>query len=211
MHDGARYHIAPLVAGRCFTANSLLPAFTPIISKEVIAMKLLSLFAATLLFVGGAAASFGQAPITPGKEHEWLKQIEGDWEIKMEAGGASASVGTSKYKMGLGGLWLVSDVAMDMQGMKFEGHGLDSYDAAKKKYVAIWTDSMSASPLVLEGDLSADQKVLTMTGKGPGMDGKPTDYKTVTEYKDKNTHTFKMWSGNLTGEPMMTLTYTRKK
>lgn len=173
-------------------------------------MRVWTLCAAALLMLGSASLSMAQFP-QPGKEHEFLKQSEGEWEIKMEAGGTAASIGTAKYKMGMGGLWLVSDVEMDMQGTKFSGHGLDSYDPAKKKYVAVWTDSMSTMPIVTEGEMSADMKTLTMTGKGPGQDGKETDYKMITEYKDKNTHVFKMWSGTLTGDPMMTLTYTRKK
>ena len=173
-------------------------------------MRVLTICASALLMLGSVSFSFGQVT-EPSKEHEFLKQSEGEWEIKMETAGASASLGVAKYKMSMGGLWLSSDVEMDMQGTKFSGHGLDSYDAAKKKYVSVWVDSMSTAPIVTEGELSADMKTLTMSGKGPGQDGKMTDYKMITEYKDKNTHIFKMWSGTLTGDPMMTLTYSRKK
>lgn len=165
---------------------------------------------ALLLASFAASAVFAQEPPKPAKEHEFLKQSEGDWAIHM-GDASSPATGTAKYKMTLGGLWLMSDVEMDMEGMKFTGHGMDSYDPAKKKYVGIWTDSMMTAPIVMEGEMSADMKTLTCSGKGPGQDGKPTEYKMVTEYKDKNTHVFKMWSGTLTGEPMMTLTYVRKK
>jgi Protein of unknown function (DUF1579) len=173
-------------------------------------MRVWTICAAALLMLGNVTWSYGQFP-EPGKEHEFLKQSEGEWDIKMDAGGTATSMGSAKYKMAMGGLWLVSDVEMDMQGTKFTGHGLDSYDPAKKKYVGVWVDSMTTSPIVIEGELSADMKTLTMSGKGPGQDGKTTDYKMITEYKDKNTHIFKMWSGSLTGDPMMTLTYVRKK
>lgn len=173
-------------------------------------MKLFSYCVAILLLVGASAQVFGQGA-TAGKEHEWLKENEGEWDLKMEVGGAQAPVGTCTYKMTMGGLWLVCDVQMDMEGTKFTGHGIDGYDPAKKKYIAIWTDSMSAAPIICEGDLSADKKTLTMTGKGPSPTGEIAEIKMVTEYKDKDHHTFKMWMGDTKGEPMMTLLYTRKK
>jgi hypothetical protein len=69
-------------------------------------------------------------------------------------------------------------------------------------YVGIWVDSMITAPIIMEGDLATfgSTKTLTMTGKGLGPDGKPTDYKMVTDYKDRDNH-----------DPMMTATYTRKK
>ena len=80
-----------------------------------------------------------------------------------------------------------------------------------KKFTGIWVDSMSVSPVMLEGERSADGKTLTMTGKGPGMDGKTTEIKTVTEYNSKDKHTFKMWMGQTTGDPVMSAVYERKK
>ncbi len=70
---------------------------------------------------------------------------------------------------------------------------------------------MSSSPVTLEGDRSKDGKTLTMTGKGPGMDGNVTDFKTVTEVVSKDKHVFKMWMGDTQGDPVMTIIYTRKK
>jgi hypothetical protein len=170
---------------------------------------LLGCFAA-LLALGFVSSAIGQEPPKPSKEHEFLKQSEGEWALHM-GDASSPAVGTSKYKMAMGGLWLISDVEMKMEGMDFTGHGLDSYDPAKKKFVGVWTDSMMTAPIIFEGELSADMKTLTCSGKGPGSDGKPTEYKMVTEYKDKDMHVFKMWQGTLTGDPMMTLTYVRKK
>lgn len=167
---------------------------------------------ALLLTSFAASAVTAQEAPKPAKEHEFLKQNEGEWNVHFGDDASSPAMGTTKYKMTLGGLWLMSDAEMDMQGMKFSGHGMDSYDPVKKKFVGTWMDNMITSPIVFEGELSADGKTLTCTGKGPsGMDGTTADYKMVTEYKDKNTHVFKMWSGTLTGDPMLTLTYVRKK
>jgi hypothetical protein len=166
-----------------------------------IALMLTSLVASSVL---------AQEPPKPSKEHEFLKQNEGEWNVHF--GDASTpAMGTTKYKMGLGGLWLMSDAEMNMEGTKFYGHGMDSYDLTKKKFVGVWTDSMMTAPIVFEGDLSDDKKTLTCMGKGPGQTGETVEYKMVTEYTDKDTHVFKMWAGTLTGDPMLTLTYVRKK
>lgn len=115
--------------------------------------------------------------------------------------------------MELGGLWLVSDFSADFGDSKFSGKGLDGYDAAKKKYVNIWVDSDSSSPMMREGTFDKAGKVLTQTGEGTGSDGKPTKFKMTTEYKDKDTHVWTMWTPGPDGKEVaaMTITYTRRK
>jgi hypothetical protein len=83
----------------------------------------------------------------------------------------------------------------------------------KKKYVGVWVDSMSASPMVSEGTYDKDGKVLTMTGEGPGPDGKPSKYKMTTEHKDKNTLFWTLYGPGPDGKeaPMFSITYKRKK
>ena len=122
--------------------------------------------AVALAAVMAAAAVQAQEPPKPGPEHEVLKKMEGTWDATMKFGGME-SKGTSTYKMDLGGLWLVSTFEGDFGGMKFSGRGLDSYDTAKKKYVGVWVDSMSTSPMMMEGDYDAAKKTLTMTGRAP--------------------------------------------
>jgi hypothetical protein len=51
---------------------------------------------------------------------------------------------------------------------------------------------------------------MTMTGEGPGMDGKATKYKSVTEYTDENSMKFSMYMG-AAKEPGFTILYKKKK
>lgn len=166
--------------------------------------KLVSMLTTMIALCGLTSA---QEPIKPGKEHAFLKELVGEWDITFDGNLAGKSV----YKMAHNDLWLESHVEMELPQGKFTGQGLDSYDPIKKKYTAIWVDSMSTSPIVMEGDLDAATKTLTMIGKGPDPEGKIVDYKMSTEYKDKDTHFFKMWIGNLSGDPMMSANYKRKK
>jgi Protein of unknown function (DUF1579) len=155
--------------------------------------------------------TLGQGPTKPGPEHERLKQLEGIWDANANFGGMEMK-GTMTYKMDLGGLWLVGDFEGDMGGRKFRGKGLDSYDPNKKKYVGIWCDSMSCSPMVTEGTYDPEKKTTTMMGEGPGPDGKPARYKMTTEEKDKDTILFTMNMIDKDGkdQQMGMITYKRK-
>ncbi|HET6575142.1 MAG TPA: DUF1579 domain-containing protein [Fimbriiglobus sp.] len=156
-----------------------------------------------------APAARAQEFPKPGPEHEVLKKLVGTWDLTMKAGGME-SKGTVKYKMDLGGLWLVSALESDFGGMKFSGRGLDTYDAGRKKYVGVWADSMSTSPMVMEGTYDKAKKSMTMTGDGPGMDGKPTKWKSVSHMPDDDTIHFSMYMGD-GKEPAFTIVYKRKK
>jgi hypothetical protein len=145
----------------------------------------------------------------PGPEHEILKKLVGNWDLTMKFGGAE-SKGKVTYKMVLDGMWLESTLESDIFGMKFYGKGLDSYDAKKKKYVSTWFDSMSASPMVMEGTYDKEKKTLTLEGEGPGMDGKLTKQKSISVMPDDDTINFSMYMGD-GKEPAFTIVYKRKK
>jgi hypothetical protein len=150
-----------------------------------------------------------QEPPKPGPEHKVLKKLEGLWDTTLKAGGME-SKGTMTYKMELGGLWLVGSLETDLGGQKFSGKGLDTYDPAKKKYIGYWFDSMSATPLALEGTYDKAKKTMTMVGQGPGPDGKPMRWKSVSTMPDDDTINMRMYVGD-TKEPMFAVTYKRKK
>lgn len=156
--------------------------------------------------------ALAQEPPKPGPEHEKLKELAGTWDAIMKMGD-SESNGTMVWKMDLGGLWLTSEFQGEFGGEKFSGKGFDSFDPIKKKYVGVWVDSMSTSPMVSEGTYDKEGKVLTMTGEGPGMDGKPTKHKMTTERKDKNTMVFTVFGPGPDGKegPMFSITYKRRK
>jgi hypothetical protein len=138
-----------------------------------------------------------------------LKKLEGTWDTTMKLMGQETK-GTATYKMELGGLWLVSSFEGEFGGAKFTGKGLDTYDPGKKKYLGIWCDSMSTAPLVMEGTHDPARKTITMVGEAPGMDGKPTKYKSVSVMPDDNTINFSMYVGD-GKDPAFTITYKRKK
>lgn len=149
----------------------------------------------------------------PGTEHARLREIEGKWDAVMVMGEQKTKA-TATYKSINGGMWLASDFDGDLGGgLKFQGHGLDGYDQQKKKYVGIWTDSMSSAPLHLEGDYDSKSKQLVMTGESTNPDGKRQKVKTTTESKDKDHFTFKMYMVDADGKDQLafTIEYSRQK
>ena len=156
-----------------------------------------------------APAAWAQEPAKPGPEHEMLKKQVGTWDVTMKMMGQE-SKGSVTYKMDLGDLWLTSDFQCDLGGMKFQGRGMDSYNAIKKVYVGVWIDSMSTYPMTMEGTFDKEKKTLTMAGESLGPDGKMTKHKAVSEWKDDDTILFSMYMADAK-DPAFTILYKRKK
>jgi hypothetical protein len=172
--------------------------------------QLLTALCAVAFLVPGFTRGQSQIPPKPGPEHKLLEDLVGTWDATMKMGDAEIK-GSITYKMELGGLWLVSTFQADLGPFKMEGKGLDCYDPVKRKYVGVWVDSMSSSPMVMEGTAEKEGKIVTMTGDGPGPDGKPAKYRSVTERKDKNTIVFNLYVAGTDGkEQTFTVNYKRK-
>ena len=192
-------------------------------------MKKLSTFAvactAVLGTAGLAAAQGMPAMPKPGPEHAIFKDVAGNWDAKVESfmapgGPPSVSNGTETSRVGCGGLCLISDFkgsfVMGPPGTPatpFEGHGTETYDTSKKKYVGSWTDSMSTGLSVTEATHDAATKTMTGWMEGPDMSGKVSKMKSTAVMKDPNTRVFSMYNVGADGKEAlgMRITYTRKK
>jgi hypothetical protein len=171
------------------------------------------LAAATLSITVSAGAMVftpKQGPeVKPGPEHAIFKEWAGNWDAEMPGG----SKGTTIAKVGLNGLWLMDDLKSEIGGMPFEGRGALSYDPAKKKYVHVWIDSMSTSPMISEGTYDKATKTLTLNGTMAGPDGMSMKVRQVLVTKDADTRVFTLSSVGDDGAAteMIVVTYKRKK
>jgi len=177
-------------------------------------MRRVSTMTAALLVVAVAARLSGQQPELPkpGPEHEHLKQLEGVWDATVHSKDGD-SKGTMTSKMALGGLWLLDHFQGDLGGgMKFEGRGGTSYDAAKKKYVSVWIDSMITSPLISEGSYDSVKKTMTMVGNMQTPDGKTMKMTMTTRRLDADNMVFTITSPGPDGKDMemMKISYKRQ-
>ncbi len=154
----------------------------------------------------------------PGPEHAIFKDAAGTWTAKVESWevpGAppSVSAGVETNRVGCGGLCLITDFKGSFGPMPFEGHGTETYDPKKEKYVGSWTDSMSTGLMVGESSYDAANKTMTGWMEGPDMTGKHTKMKSTTTMKDANTRVFSMYNTGADGKETlgMRITYTRSQ
>jgi hypothetical protein len=172
----------------------------------------MSAVVAGLLAVGAAAADEPAfpAPPKPGPEFAALKKLVGTWDTTMRMGG-NESKGTATYQLECGGLWLVSNFKGSFGGQPFQGRGLDSYDAAKKKYVSVWVDSMGATVMIMEGTYNPKAKTMTMVSTYL-TDSTLPKFKNVSRWKDDDTIEWAMAAVGPDGQekPVMTMTYKRR-
>ena len=154
----------------------------------------------------------------PGPEHALLKQDVGTWDAVVEVTpGPGAPVQQSKgvevNTMGCGGLCLITDFKGEAMGMPFAGHGVTTWDPAKKAYVGSWTDSMSTGLAIGESTYDPATKKWSGWMEGPDMTGKVMKARSSVEVRDASTRVFTLYSTGPDGKEMegMKITYTRRK
>ena len=186
-------------------------------------MKTSKLMAGVLLagISAMALASQGQdgaPPSMAGPEHKLLEKWAGQWETTMKMGGSAdapptTTPGTSKARLECGGLWLITDFDSSIMGMPFHGHETLGYDAAKKKYVLCWVDSMSSSLSIGEGTFDAKTSTMNFVVKGRDMTGAEQTWRQADVWKDADTREWTMWSQSADGKEQQDLqiVYKRKK
>jgi hypothetical protein len=98
-------------------------------------------------------------------------------------------------------------------GATFEGHGTDTWDATKKRYVGTWMDSMTQGLSLSESTYDPATKTMTGWMEGPDMSGNITKSKSTSTIKDADTRVMEMHNIGPDGNETlgMRITYTRKK
>ncbi len=131
----------------------------------------------------------------PTKEHQWLNQFLGDWELKtqifMEPGKPPVEATMAEKVKSIGGFWVVSDAQGEMMGGPFQGAMTIGYDTEKKKYVGVWIDSMTSQIWHSEGSVDEAGKSLTLTSRGfCPVKGKVCNFKETIVFQDATHRTF---------------------
>jgi len=117
----------------------------------------------------------------PVAEHQVLKNFVGEWDCEMESfmepGKPTKHKSTVSGKM-VGDFWAAIDVKGDLAGMPFAGHGTFGFDAAKKKAIGTWVDSMGDFLWMYDGKIEGNK--LLLNAKGPS----PMDPTKMIPYRD---------------------------
>jgi hypothetical protein len=159
---------------------------------EIAVMKNLLLPTLMLSLLVAPEMGLAQAPPDmpePTKEHAWLAQFVGEWKTE-----SKATMGPEQPPMEcsatlvsrqLGGFWVMNEMKGDMAGTPMTAIQTIGYDAAKKKYVGTWVDSMTSFMWQYEGSVDATGKILTLRADGPNFagDGSLTQFEDIYEFK----------------------------
>lgn len=154
----------------------------------------------TLTSTQSTSASDATAPCCgmemppPAKEHQWLQQFVGDWDLEIEimmAPGQPAmkSKGFDRSRM-VGNYWLVSEGKN--HEFPYECRLTLGFDESKQRFVGTWLDSMSAFLWHYVGTVDLTGKRLTLETEGPFPPGggKLTKFREVTEFKSADHRVF---------------------
>lgn len=166
-----------------------------------------------------AASQEGGAPPGPTEEHKHLARYVGTWDAEMEFAPqgegmpAEKSKASATCKLGLGGLWLITDFEGSMMGAPFLGHEVAGYDPLTKKYVLSWFDSMTPTAATGTGTYDAATKTHHTWVKGVDPAGQPQEHHGTDVWSDDDHRTWTMWMKGPDGKEFAALTirYARRK
>jgi hypothetical protein len=188
-------------------------------SRLLVRVATAALLTATA-YVGVTAAQQQGAPIAPkpGPEHEILKLDAGTWNGKVElvpAPGVPAINATvvETSMIGCGGTCLITDAKGSdlVPGVPFVGHGVMTWDPAKKVYVGSWADNLMNG--LARTETTYDPKTKKHTGWTEGLEeGKLTKNRVVVEYPTPTTRTMTSFATGPDGKEFQQLkiSYTKK-
>jgi hypothetical protein len=157
------------------------------------------------------------AAMTPGKEHERLNGMIGEWDATAKfwmdpAAPPVEGTGTAKMEWVLGGRHVRQDFNGTFMEMPFQGVGHTGYDNVKKKYVGTWMDTMSTSIMYEEGEYDAASGMTVMHSTYMDPMGREIKSRNTVKIEGPDKMVFTMYSTE-PGKPEVKsgeITYTRK-
>lgn len=155
--------------------------------------------------------------MTPGKEHQEMADMTGDWDavnlLWMDpAGEPTKAVGNIKIEMILGGRYQHMTMESVVMGMPYSGAGFTGFDNAKKVFVSTYIDNMGTGIMYSEGTYDKDAGGIVFKGKEVDpMTGEDMDFKEIYKVIDKNKFIMEMYNVENGKEfKSMEMTCTRK-
>ncbi len=153
----------------------------------------------------------------PSKEHRWLQKLVGEWTCEMGEPDKPGETWTATERVrSIGGLWVVAEGEGEMGGHSAVTTIMTlGYDPQKQRFVGTWLGSMMTFLWVYDGELDAEERVLTLNAEGPSMEreGKLARYQDIIEFKsdDHRVLTSRMLGDDGQWHHFLTAHYRRKK
>lgn len=155
--------------------------------------------------------------MTPGVEHEVLKQKVGTWTVEMEmrtAPDAPAIVfsGTAEAKLVMGDRYLKDTIKCDFQGQPFEGSGTTGFDKLKKKYVSVWIDNFGTGFTISSGTYDTATKTFQYATMSPDIElGEYKRTRTVERIVSNDQWVAEMYNTTADGKEFLTMKAVYKR
>jgi hypothetical protein len=143
---------------------------------------------------------------TPGPEHENLEPLVGTWKVSVKfylKPGAEpmASEGISVRKWKLGKRIVTESYKGTAAGQEFQGMGWSGYDRYTKKYVTVWTDTMSTAIALAKGTYDSKKKTFTYVSvTDDPLAGGKVKIRDVVHIVSNDEHTMESFRSTPTGE-----------
>lgn len=158
--------------------------------------------------------------VEPTEQHRWLQKLVGEWTVEVEAVTEPGkppvkSTGTERVRA-LGDLWTVAEAGGEMpDGTPMQSVMQLGYDPQKQRFVGTWIGSPMPNLWVYDGELDGAKRKLSLYSEGPAMTAEGTTrYRETMEFKSDDLRVFTSQMADDGGgwhEPMMTVTYRRKR
>lgn len=185
--------------------------------KKITLFILLAMLYTSFSFAQDDSMQKWMAYMTPGKEHQKLAKLNGDWVYTSKmwmdpAGEPTVSKGTAVCSMLLDGRYSEMKVSGNVMGMPFNGISLTAFDNGKKIWLTTWIDNMGTGVMYGEGTYDESTKSVVFKGKMyDPMAGKDVEYKETMNFIDDNTMGMEMFTVSDGKEiKNMEIRYTRK-
>ncbi len=155
------------------------------------------------------------AAMSPGPQHELMKQLTGNHTYTMKmwqdpAAPPMESTGKRSAELLLGGRFLQEKYSGTFMGMPFEGIGWLGYDNAGKQWVGSWIDNMGTG--IMNSTGTYDNGMWSMTGESTDpATGKKWSSRSTLKIVDANTFQMEMYSKGADGKEMKMFEMTCKK
>ena len=152
--------------------------------KILLSLPLLTLCTFTAVEAGQATNTLDQ--------HEWLKQLVGEWDVSSEMlgepGGDSTTWESKESIRSIGGLWIVAEDTFDDDGQPFTSIMTLGYDPSRNAFVRSWIDTNQPRLWSSVGQLDKSRRVLRFESEGPSHadPSKTVKYRRVTAPKPSN-------------------------
>ena len=124
----------------------------------------------------------------PQREHDWLRQMVGEWKVESEENDWSESI------RAVGDVWILAEG----RGANPDGSQASSimtlgFDPVKNRFVGTWIGSMMHNLWLYEGELDDAGRVLTLHSEGPRFDdsGETTSYRDIIELDEDGNRIFR--------------------